>query len=290
MKKNLINMRNIFFISAVISIIFVIFFLIVGDGNHDIFDIFIGVSTVVVTAFLGIATYYQAKEQSQIDLLDKVPYLRIKYETIDFSKIVYPTINKEECENIKSLAKNGIKPIKMVGVIDVTEKYKDELNYISVGIGKNQVWPLFLVFENASDCVMKKITPYTFSGDYHNKKYCFEKAQNSKFFRYSDSENSSLLAKKIIYEENKNIAVEKSESIEIVFLIKNIINNSDPERTTTCSIALEIETLHGYVYTQYCTFSTTLAASNYYDTCYFAVYGYDIEIKPGPIDKKLLIK
>lgn len=287
MKKNIINLRNIFFLSAVISVSFVVFFVIITKGNHDIFDIIIGVSSIVVTAFLGIATYYQAKEQSQIDLLDKVPYLRIQYETFDFSQVIYPFNNQEAVDNIRATAEKGIKPEGLAGVADVTNLFGDDLNYIKTGMCVNHIYPLNLRFENASDCVMKRITPYICKGDYHSKENCFEKADNAKCYRQRLHKSSSSLTKRIIEEENKNIAVEKGQTIEIVFALKELINLED-DRTTTCSVALEIETLHGYVYTQYCRFSTTLAASNYFDVCYFACYGYDVDIKPGPINKKLL--
>lgn len=76
--------RIFYFISALVGMILIVSTLLFGEWL--IFDYIISIASILVTVFLGIATYGQTKEQIFQDKLDKIPYFTIS-NLMEFKEI-----------------------------------------------------------------------------------------------------------------------------------------------------------------------------------------------------------
>lgn len=276
MKENILQMRIAFFIAAVVSLLMTVIF--VYDGSTETFEVVVGVTTILVTAILGISTYYQAKEQSQIDMIDKTPCLRVVFRDDDLNDEEQFPLAMQKPE-ITMLTSN--------------------MHYVKVGsIPKNKeenYWSLELKLQNVSNCVINKIGTYFFEGDYRKERQCFEKVTHSPRLKLAyenaekDADEHQKLMREALLNPTKYVcSVPPTETFDLEYIVEEPIKNYE-DGLARYSFAFEMESVYGYTYTQYIYMAICLAAYGK-PCCLMAVVDADGEVIPGEIDKKLLRK
>lgn len=261
-KKGLIWLR-VFFAFSAISTLLIVTYIILSPLDNK-YEFILGLLSVVVTLILGVSTYYQTHEQTQIDMIDKTPYFRIVKDT--------------EFEYHSSTADIDA---------NIAYQYNKFLQYGNYDNGVGAV--VKLEFENVSDCIIKRVKKYVCA----DKKY----SNGGKFLRYNDTELVKMCREPSCkaYEYHNNFNLNENEfdlvsndKFEVSVIIADGIELSSEANSMSeydFSVALEIETVHGYKYTQYMEFSVkpvlVFTAADW-----VMITDYDVEIVSKGISRK----
>lgn len=261
MKKNGLNWLKLFFVAAAMITTGIIIY-IFSSSLDDKFEMVLALSSVVVTLILGVITYYQTNEQTEIDKLDKTPYFRIVKDT-----------EYEHHATDKDIDTNTL------------YQYTKFLRYSNYSDGIGAV--VQLEFENVSNCIIKRVKKYVCA----NKKY----SEGGTFVRYKDTQLVKMCYdnKGAGYEFHNNFNLNEREfdlipndKFEVSLIIADNIENTS-QKEYSFSIALEIESVHGYVYTQY--MDITVTPVQITAGCdWVRITDYDVDITPTRIKKKFL--
>ncbi len=258
-KKNISKMRNMFLIMAGISTVFISTILLNDASNW--YELVISVSSIIVTAVLGITTYYQTAEQNRIDMMDKIPYLRLVYEEFDVKGL----LNNEKKDM-------GLKP----EVILFNNK-----KFINI-TGCNGKWILPLKVVNAGTVTIKNLKHYFCEGDYREN--------GNKWSRLSDSGRAIIANQDLKNErmdklnsftyENADLKPEEHCAMEII-VTDPIANDND--NLSTYSFAFEMESIYGYTYTQYFVITTYFAGFD--GVVRLQIEKQDIDVRQGKLNE-----
>ena len=217
-KKNIRKMRNMFLIMAGISAVLISTILLTNSSEW--YELVISVSSIIVTAVLGITTYYQTAEQNRIDMMDKIPYLRLVYAEREIDR-----------------ASAGM------------ELLYNNTRYLVLSscVGR---WILDLKLVNAGTVTIKKLNHYFCEGDYRENGNNWNRLSDSgrAIAANQDLKNERINKLNSFTYENADLKPEEHCVMEII-VTDPIANDND--NLATYSFAFEMETIYGYTYTQY---------------------------------------
>ncbi|MBQ5782713.1 MAG: hypothetical protein IIV99_04925 [Oscillospiraceae bacterium] len=261
-KSNLIHLRIFFVFSALITSAIVVGILFSSADKK--LEIITGLFSVTVTLILGVITYYQTREQTQIDMIDKTPYFRIVKDT-----------QYEQHANQKDID------------INTLYRYTKFLQYENLGTDIGAV--VKIEVENVSDCIIKRVKKYICADQ---KLSC-----GGKVVPYSETALVHRLGHpdSVGYDYRNNFNLHEKEfdliagdSFETAVMVDSWIDTQSAKQYDF-TIAFEIETVHGYEYTQYMEFSIQPVPV---DTAanWITITDYDVTISQGKIPRKYLCR
>ena len=249
----------LFLVAASAGTVFIVFWLM--DSPEGTSNIVISVCSIIVTAILGIVTYKQTATQNRIDMLDKIPYVRLVYENLDEIK------DKGTYQDVLLIYNNK--------------------KYINLtGCAGRYIIPLKV--KNAGTIAFKKITHFYFEGD-----FCKEQAN---WVELSDSGRAIIMSDDL---DNKNESEQLDFLNQFTYSNADIMPGEEIEIETivskpdfksggvfTYSFAFEIESIYGYSYTQYIMIKTYLAGLAEDGSVKLQVVDQNVEIEYGKMKRK----
>lgn len=274
-RRNLTIMRTLFVVMSAITLLIIILFLLNSPENQ--YELIISVCSIFVTAVLGITTYYQTAEQNRIDMFEKTPYLRLVYDEFDIKKAFRTTeVNEKGGHKNDFMIRKELSLVNNKKTINVT--------------GCNGRWVLTVKVTNAGDVTIKSIRQYFCEGDYRE--------DNNKFFKLSDSGRFGLAVEAFANDNNQgeflkrlenytfeNSDLKPNDEIVLDVIVSDPIGK-DRGNYVTYSFAFEMDSIHGYTYTQY--FVITVTFSAFVDDVKLQIVNQEIDIQQGNIRKRKL--
>ena len=267
-KRGLIALRIFFFVAAAITSGFIVY--IVQNDSENILESILALSSIMVTLILGVITLYQTNTQTQMDMIDKTPYFRIVKDT-EFEHHIQENTNVDSEIDAKTLY--------------MYTKFLYFGNYVNFGSA------VTLEVENISNCIIKRVTKYVCEGKKYSCGGKFVRYKNTKLLEFCNSDEGKEYHNNFNLNENEYDLV-CGDKFMLSFIVgdgKFIDEAKSSGKEYDFSVAFEIETVHGYVYTQYMEFSVKPVDIKK-GADWVTITYYDVDIKSEKISQKFLQK